>query len=496
MQRQTTILASAACAALLGGVSTAALAQIGGPLVQQPSSALANANPLVVPKLEVVNGINRAGGCERFGDDAFRKAAGDTFMEIVSGDTGLIMIGPDIDRATSIRYVRDNRTTVSGVIERRIAKGQVCGPNVVGMSAIVVRFNLPDVAAVERGTIEIFGKKERLLQVDTSKIQPQLCDGGEIGMIPCANTQPVVVAALDLKVVPRPVTTSINPAGPVTLNGDRHVQVATLTGQRLGLAKLAVQTGIRVPEIGTSDTRLPALVDIFLAPNTTKRVEPKIGVELRRGGQVRLVDVWDTANAGGDAASRRFNKIGYEVRRGAAEAAPPPPPPPPPPPAASLDPFDPGNVLYVVRSGNTTTTDNFQQIYHALSREEHCAGITVPAVKPPPDQNAIEANEREVTVPDIRWGVKNNSNTVIAAGAVAELRFNNRVVATFNVTQAVQPNQTLLAPAFRRPDSTNTVARLTGGGVCYHKGTPRDGWNDNDGYTITILNTTKVKRID
>ena len=495
MQHQTTIIRVAACAALLAGVSTAALAQIGQPLIQQQSPATFS-NPLIFPKLEVVNGINRAGGCERFGADAFRKAGGDTFMEIVSGDTGLIMIGPDMDKTTSIRYVRDNRTTVSGVIERRIAKGSVCGPNVAGMSAIVVRFNLPDVAAVERGTIEIFGKKERLLQVNSAKVQPQLCDGGEIGMIPCPQTQPIVVAALDLKVVPRPVTTSISPAGPVNLSGDRHVQVATLTGQRLGLAKLVTGSGLSVPQIGTSDTRLPALVDFFLAPNTSRRVEPKIGVELRRGGQVRLVDVWDTANAGGDAASRRFNKVGYEVRRGAAEP-PRDAPPPPPAPAANLDPFDPGNTLYVVGGGNTTTSDNFQQIYHALTRDQHCSGITVPAVKPPPNQNVIEANEREITVPDIRYGVINRGNAAAPAGTVVELRFNQRVVATFTVNAPIAAGQTVLAPtAFRRPDSTNTVARLTGGGVCYHKGTPRDGWNDNDGYTITILNTNKVKRID
>jgi hypothetical protein len=484
MHSKTTTLAAASVAALLAGGT--ALAQIGQPVLVQPKTATID-NPLIVPKLEVVNGLNRAGGCERFGDvDVYRKGV-DTFMEIVSGDTALIMIGPDIDRTTSIRYVRDNRTTVSGVIERRIAKGSVCGPNVAGMAAIVVRFNLPDIAAVERGTIEIFGKKERLLQVDASKLQPQLCDGGEIGMIPCPQTQPVVVAALDLKVVPRPVTSSINPAGPLTISGDRHVQVATLNGQRLALVKPVVGAGFRVPEGGHNDTHVPVLVDIFLSPNSSRRVEPKIGVDLRRGGQLRLVDLWDTANTTGDAASRRFNKLGYEVRRGAAEP-PPPPPPPQPQPTANLDPFDPGNTLYKATGG--TTTDAAGNIYTALSKQDFCQGIPLPGGS----SSSPQANRREITVPNIRWGVRNRGNAAAPANAQLQLKFNGRVVATHTFAQPIAAGATAFAPDFVRPDSTNTVAVLTGGGACYHAGLDNEGWTDNGGYTIVL--GTEVERID
>ncbi|MDB5469556.1 MAG: hypothetical protein JWR84_1116 [Caulobacter sp.] len=495
MNSKTTTIAAASCAALLAGVSTAALAQIGQPLIQ-PQGPATFANPLIFPKLEVVNGVSRTGSCEsvRFGGyDLYRKGV-DTSLEIVSGDTGLVMTGPDMDKTTSIRIRRDDGTTVTGTIERRIAKDAVCSSGGTGFSAIVVRFAIPDTTTVVRGTIEIFGKKERLLQINPAKAPTQMCDLGEIGVVPCPQAEPAVVAALDLKIVPRPQTTAISPSTDRTISGDRFVQVVTLTGQRMGLAKLDTGPGISLASFNNNATSMGVTYDFFLSPNSDRRVEPRIGVELRRGGQVQLVTLWDTAGAGGDSASRKFNKLGFIVRRGAAE--PPRDTPPPAAAAANLDPFDPGNTLYVVGSGNTTTSGNFQQIYHALTREEHCSGITVPAVKPPPNQNVIEANEREVTVPDIRYGVINRGNAAAPAGTVVELRLSQRVVASFTINQPIAAGQTVLAPAFRRPDSTNTVARLTGGGVCYHKGQPSDGWNDNGGYTITLLGTNEVKRID
>ncbi len=491
MQGKTTIIAAASCAALFGGVSTAAIAQIGQPLIQQ--SPVASANPIIFPKLEMVNGVNRVGACEsaRFGSyDLYRKGI-DTTLEIVSGDTGLVLAGPDMDKATSVRFRRDNGAIVPGTIERRIARGAVCGPDVANMSALVVRFNIADSAAVMRGTIEVFGKKERRIQVDPKKIPQQMCDFGEIGILPCPQVQPTVVSALDLKVIPRPVTTTINPNTTQTTNGDRHVRVVILDGQ-FNLAKPVLGDGFRAVESPGGPTQIRVLIDIFLRPNTTKRVEPRVGVELRRGGQVRLVDIWDTANAGGDAASRRFNKLGYDVRHSGETPPPPPPPPTPTPsPAANLDPFDPGNTLYKTAGG--TSMDSAGNIYSVLTSQDHCQGIPLPGGT----SSNILANRREITVPDIRFGVKNRGGVAVPAGAVVQLKFNGAVVATHTFNQPIAAGATVIVPtAYRRPDSTNTVAVLTGGGVCYHAGLSNEGWTDNDGYTIVLPVGNEVELID
>lgn len=386
--------------------------------------------------------------------------------EMLGGLSGLRLVGRLIDRIDRIELVVGSGAVQQTRIFDPIAADTTCTNQYgAGKGGISVELALPEVTASTTGRLRIFGREQNVLTV-----QGQPPREGAVKL----------VEEVELTILPRPEITSSNPTR-FTQDAAQVGGRVTFTGRNLnapttvlpdGDASLRVTTTGRTPTQWTADTfrSMPA-------PDTRTEVyRPQ--VMLMRNGTRQPKNFSDTRL---DGQAQLFPSVSIVYTR-PAPAAPQPP---------RLEGHDPGNVLYIVGSG--TTTDRDGNIYSALNSMDHCQGIPLP---PNPDAQGQFANRRDITVPDIRWGVTNRGTTEATGTFTVELHkdtITGPVLATFNVVN-LAAGATRLAPNFRRPDSTNTVALISGGGVCYHAGLRNEGWNDNGGYFVTVRNIANSAR--
>ena len=147
-----------------------------------------------------------------------------------------------------------------------------------------------------------------------------------------------------------------------------------------------------------------------------------------------------------------------------------------------LVPYSTTNRLYKV--GSATVLDNQNNLYTALvpfNNSVFCQAIPQAGYD---DDNQLTANRRMVTVPNIVWGVKNNSSQAVNTPFNIELWKGGRVVASHTIT-SLTANQ-ISTFTFSRPLSQTCVARVGSGSGCYHCGRRTEGWNDNLGYKIKV----------
>ncbi len=150
--------------------------------------------------------------------------------------------------------------------------------------------------------------------------------------------------------------------------------------------------------------------------------------------------------------------------------------------APDLAPMQVGNSLYKV--GSATTMDANQDPYTALSpfnNSPFCQGVPQGGTA---RNNMPTANRRDITVPDIRWGVENPSSADVNQAFTVQLVFGGRVVASQRVNRLARGQRAEFT--YQRPQSTATVARVGPGNGCYHAGLSREGWNDNAGYDVRV----------
>lgn len=132
-------------------------------------------------------------------------------------------------------------------------------------------------------------------------------------------------------------------------------------------------------------------------------------------------------------------------------------------------------TLYKVGSG--TTTDANGDNYTLLEKNaSHCQNVAAPS-PPYTSSGAQNASRAVITVPNIAWTVT-NSGTSAVNGVTAELVRGSTVLAT-------QPNLNVAAGqtlnfSTPRPQNQTCVAKVGGGGECYHCGQRHEGWRDND----------------
>ncbi len=138
--------------------------------------------------------------------------------------------------------------------------------------------------------------------------------------------------------------------------------------------------------------------------------------------------------------------------------------------------------LYLV--GTATTLDDNGDTFTALdpfNNSPHCQGIAQGTTG---NNNLPTSNTRRIRLPDIRWGVENDSNVAINTPFTVELWQGNQLVATQQVRRLGRRGRATFS--YRRPQSVTTVARVGQGQGCYHFGLSSAGWNDNPGYTVRV----------
>lgn len=140
------------------------------------------------------------------------------------------------------------------------------------------------------------------------------------------------------------------------------------------------------------------------------------------------------------------------------------------------------NSLY--RVGSATTTDANGDTFTALdpfNNSPFCQGIPDGQVT---RDNRQTSNRRDVTVPDIRWGVRNTSTVDITTSFTIKLLRGNQELASQRVRSLSAGDQVEFR--YVRPQSTVTVAKVGLGGGCFHAGLRGEGWNDNAGFQVRV----------
>lgn len=132
-------------------------------------------------------------------------------------------------------------------------------------------------------------------------------------------------------------------------------------------------------------------------------------------------------------------------------------------------------TLYKVGSGNTTDANG--DIYTLLEKNApHCQTVAAPS--PPYNANNTQnASRATITVANIAWSVT-NTGTAAVNGVTAELVRGATVLASHaNLNFAAGQTHNFNT---QRPQNNTCVAKVGGGGECYHCGMRHVGWNDNE----------------
>ncbi|MDZ7653698.1 MAG: hypothetical protein U5L03_14685 [Burkholderiaceae bacterium] len=132
-------------------------------------------------------------------------------------------------------------------------------------------------------------------------------------------------------------------------------------------------------------------------------------------------------------------------------------------------------TLYKVGSGSTTDAngDNYTLLE---TNAPHCQTVAAPS--PPYNANGAQnARRATITVANIAWTVTNTGTSAVQ-GVTAELVRGSTVLASHsNLTVAAGQTLPFNTP---RPQNNTCVAKVGGGGECYHCGQRHVGWNDNE----------------
>lgn len=500
----TKFISTVACAAVITSLSVAsAQVTFKKPIIGKPKPPITTITETVFPALETIYGHDPVAACNTFDPNRFgpifkqgvtpaRSGKSNPYGHLMPGPTKLQLSGFRMDRIVKAEFQMPTGPAIPVTVGQRIASASSsCSHLGTGKGVVELQFNIPDVSSVSNGVLVLYAHKEPKILTSLQKIDKgkQCFLEGEVRVpIPCPTAQPVGFKVVDLIIHPKPsfrtpTPTSFFASGP-TVSG-----TSTFAGSNLSEVRLLgpANGNVRVGVISTASTQLRAAMSATL--NTPGRVQAQVTpvMPLLRGAGIQNVNVLDTmavsTTTNTEAARTYLPRFTFTFTRTAPPAA-----------RVRLEGHDPGNILYL-NGGGGSTSDRDGNVYIDLNSQNHCQSIQPPPVAAGP----LTAVRREVTIPDIRWGVRNAGNTVANGNFTAELRQRSStgpVVATFNFAN-LAAGATLIAPQpYNRPDSSNTVAVLSDGPKCRHAGLVSDGWNDNDGWFITVRGVSgSVKRI-
>ncbi len=421
------------------------------------------------------------------------------YAEVLGGANGdmsaLQFIGPMMENIRRAELIIGNGPAREvPIITRHLPSGQCAETFGTNNGAITVSLPLPDVSVQTRAKVRLFGFGRTLAEGAAGGrlcfLDPSL---GIREAVPCGNigdpSGPVPLAQeIELVIKPHPRIQQVIAPSSQTFTGSNvrvggrlqvrgvNFEQALFPDQRGDLFSSATQ----ISRTGTEWTG-----DVFLdfpSGAGISDVNLTVKVPLMRRDRRTEVEFWDTALENNGRIYRTTRSIRFE-RRGAAQ---PPPAQPPAAAQATIDGFDPGNLLYITTGGTTTVGNRpgeSDQVLTALASQQWCAAVPQPAPAANGDRTVALG---QTALGPINWGIRNRGNAAFNGAVTAELRLGGQTVDRMTFNGALQPGETR-QQAFRRPTAQARVARESLGPVCYHVGLDSDPVVENRGYTIHIV---------
>lgn len=417
------------------------------------------------------------------------------YAEVLGGPnralSALQFIGPLMENVRRAELVIGNGPPVEVQIIGRLAPGSQCeGQHGAGNGAITLSLPLPDVTSRTQARIRLYGFGRNLAEQAMGGrlcfLDPSL---GVSAPVPCGEIRdpagpPPLAQEVDLVIVPHPrVTQVLAPTGDFSGTDVRIGGRVQVRGNNFDHGLFPDQSTTRFSAArAVSRTDAEWVGDLFIdfpSGPATHDALLTLRVPLMRRDKRTELEVWDTAQDNNGRVLPTTRSLRF-IRR-----APPAAPPPPPPPQATIDGFDPGNVLYVT-TGGTTTVGNLpgesDQVLTALASQSWCAAVPQPS---PGAGGQRTVAQGAATLGPINWGIRNRGNAAFSGTVTAELRLGNQAVDRMTFNGTLQPGETR-QQAFRRPTAQVRVARESLGPVCYHVGLESDPVVENRGYTVHV----------
>ncbi|WP_155847364.1 hypothetical protein [Asticcacaulis sp. AC402] len=445
-------------------------------------------------------------------------------LDIFAGDTGLVLIGSNLDLVQRVVVNFDSAPDVTAAVVSRRNGNTACGEKATD-KVMTIRFTSPVSTSTQKlfGGLELYAFNESFLRNPPRIIKPNdpcLPENFnlEAGIPPqCALDFVPLAEVHGFAIRPLPQIqsrTALDNTGRVPTIERRPEVVGNNLGQ---FTQIALNFGNLSAVTGTARMLSPTIEAgrfsgtvrwenitaagtwfFSLQPSLSLYRQPRTGTATVFSNSLTRREVNDTVWASETDFRRRFMGSNIASASFNYQATATPTPPPPPPAAANITAFDPGNRLYVT-SGGTTTVGNLpgenSQILSTLQSEAWCAALPQPA----PGPNGVRTVALgQTTLGNLNWGIRNSGNAAFTGTVTAELRLGGTVVDTMSFTGTLAAGATQI-DTFQRPTQTVAIARESLGPLCFHVGLGSDAVVENRGYTVRITspgsNSTNLRSI-
>lgn len=409
-------------------------------------------------------------------------------IEIFAADTGLVLIGDNLDLVNSLVMKYDDGTVIKGDIVSRRAGKTSCREE-TSETVIVARFRLPPQNSIKHASLEIYAQQGTILGSTLTGTDPKtapakLTEAHNTKIRPKPSFGPVALSTRTIYFEERAQFL-------VTASNDTDFSIVTVTDRTLRPSPAATYA-TRSARQGNAFTvtvtagRQRGVFNAALMPGIAITRQPEGSAPINaEASSYRIVN--DTAWAGADAtgfnALRKFGNTDVILKiepRPSGTGTPPVDPVQPEPveDASTIEAFNPGNRLFQV-NGNTTDGKNHLS---SLDSKEWCADLFKTAPDPEVSASFVYG---EITLPPIRWGVKNTDSSSFTGVIKADLTKDARVKDTLNFNGTLAAGQTRLE-TFNRRSEPVAIAWDTVGRLCYYVGTEQDPVVENGRWVIQI----------
>jgi hypothetical protein len=435
-------------------------------------------------------------------------------LDIFAGDTGLVLVGQNLDLVQRVVLNFDSGADIVPTIVSRRNGNPACGEKATD-KVMTIRFNTPvtNTTAKRFGGLELYAFDESILKNPPRFLDPEdPCLPENISLesgIPpeCASDFVPLAEVHGFSIRPLPQIQSQNAFDStgraptieraLQVNGINLDQFARFTLNRgnlptlTGTGSLIGATVSRTPTGPNPAARLsgtvrwsgitaPGIWGFGFRPEVDMYRQPRTGAAIAHNGAKTPREVNDTLWGTAGDSLRRFLPAGNTATSFSYQAIGGATPPPPPPPASPIEAFDPGNLLYET-TGSSTTNKDFSQTLSELASDRWCAALSTPAPGPDGERTVVVD---KVTLGEIRWGIRNRSTTAFNGTVTAELRDRGRIVDTLTFSGTLPANGTHVE-SYPRPVTTADIARDSLG-QCFHAGSSSDAVVENSDYGINV----------
>lgn len=495
--KHSIILAAAVSLGAISSISASAQSSITSPITapKKGTTITPVVNLVRTARVDRIFGVNTADkNCQTYRPQGlanpviYRRDAGDASqIEIFSADTGLVLVGDNLDLVNSLVMKYDDGRVLKGDIVSRRAGKSACNEE-TSETVIVARFRLPGETSIKRASLEVYAQEGRSSTISVTGADPttnpaKLTEAHNTKIRPKPTFGPVALPN-------RTVQAGDNSRFQVSARNDRDFAFVMVTDRTLrsspaatGATRSGTQNGQMTVTVTASTS--PGVYNAALMPGIALTRQPE-GSQPRSPQNTSLRFLNDTAWAGSDATgynfARKFGNTDVVItivpKVGGGGPADDPVQPEPVDTISAIAAFDPGNRLFQV-NGNTTDGKNHLS---SLDSKEWCADLFKSAPDPKVSESFVYG---EIRLPPIRWGVKNTDSSNYTGTIKADLTKDARVKDSLNFTGTLLAGQTRLE-TFNRQTAPVPIAWDTVGQLCYYVGTEQDPVVENGRWVIQI----------